>query len=106
MGISTASRGIQTQAFRPHLTLLGRQAPCTRGQQDPRAALPARPLTDADIFIVQLGGAVAVEAQAAVLAVLAPRVVFAADAGHHVEEVDVAAAVGVAVALAVWAGRA
>lgn len=39
------------------------------------------------------------------LAVLAPRVVFAADAGDHVEEVDVAATVGVAVALAVWAGR-
>lgn len=35
------------------------------------------------------------------LAVLAPRVVLAAHAGHHVEEVDVAAAVGVAVALAV-----
>lgn len=35
------------------------------------------------------------------LAVLAPRVVLAAHAGHHVQEVDVAAAVGVAVALAV-----
>lgn len=40
------------------------------------------------------------------LAVLAPRVVFAADTGHHVEEVDVAAAVGVAIALAVWASGA
>ena len=40
------------------------------------------------------------------LAVLAPRVVLAADAGHHIQEVNVAAAVGVAVALAVWAGRA
>lgn len=62
-------------------------------------------LTYADILIVQLGGAVAVEAQAAVLAVLAPRVVLAAHAGHHVQEVDVAAAVGVAVALAVCGGE-
>lgn len=37
---------------------------------------------------------------------LASSVVFAADAGHHVQEVDVAAAVGVAVALAVWTSRA
>lgn len=58
-------------------------------------------LTYAYILIVQLRRAVAVEAQAAVLAVLAPRVVLAAHAGHHVQEVDVAAAVGVAVALAV-----
>ena len=58
-------------------------------------------LTYAYILIVQLCRAVAVEAQAAVLAVLAPRVVLAAHAGHHVQEVDVAAAVGVAVALAV-----
>lgn len=65
-----------------------------------------RPVTDAHVLVVQLGGTVAVEAQTAVLAVLASRVVLAADAGHHVEEVDVAAAVGVAVALAVWAGRA
>lgn len=67
---------------------------------------PARAvLTYADILVVQLGGAVAVEAQAAVLAVLAPRVVLAAHAGHHVQEVDVAAAVGVAVALAVCGGE-
>lgn len=59
----------------------------------------------ADILIVQLGGAVAVEAQAAVLAVLAPRVVLAAHTGHHVQEVDVAAAVGVAVALTVCGGE-
>lgn len=60
----------------------------------------AQALTYAYILVVQLRRAVAVEAQAAVLAVLAPRVVLAAHAGHHVEEVDVAAAVGVAVALA------
>lgn len=58
-------------------------------------------LTYAYILIVQLCRAVAVEAQAAVLAVLAPRVVLAAHAGHHVKKVDVAAAVGVAVALTV-----
>lgn len=58
-------------------------------------------LTYAYILVIQLCRAVAVEAQAAVLAVLAPRVVLAAHAGHHVQEVDVAAAVGVAVALAV-----
>lgn len=61
----------------------------------------AQALTYAYILVVQLRRAVAVEAQAAVLAVLAPRVMLAAHAGHHVEEVDVAAAVGVAVALAV-----
>lgn len=58
-------------------------------------------LTYAYILVIQLRRAVAVEAQAAVLAVLAPRVVLAAHAGHHVQEVDVAAAVGVAIALAV-----
>lgn len=63
-------------------------------------------LTDAHVLIVQLSRAVAVVAQAAMLAVLAPRVVFATDTGHHVEEVDVATAVGVAVALAVWANGA
>lgn len=36
---------------------------------------------------------------------LPPGVVFAADAGHHIQEVYVAAAVGVAVALAVWEGK-
>ena len=74
----------------------------------PRAPCPPcrRGLTDAHVLVVQLRGAVSVVAQAAVLAVLAPRVVLAAHTGHHVQEVDVAAAVGVAVALAVWAGRA
>lgn len=76
-----------------------------RPPRRPRGAAGAR-LTDAHVLVVQLGGAVAVEAQAAVLAVLASRVVLAANAGHHVEEVDVAAAVGVAVAFTVWASRA
>lgn len=58
-------------------------------------------LTYAYILVIQLRRAVAVEAEAAMLAVLAPRVVLAAHAGHHVQEVDVAAAVGVPVALAV-----
>lgn len=65
-----------------------------------------RGLTDAHVLVVQLCRAVSVVAQTAVLAMLAPRVVLAADAGHHIQEVNVAAAVGVAVALAVWAGRA
>lgn len=39
------------------------------------------------------------------LTVLASSVVFAADAGHHVQEVDVAAAVGMAVALTVWTSQ-
>lgn len=55
----------------------------------------------AHILVVELCRAVPVKPQPAVLAVLPPRVVFAADAGHHVQEVDIAAAVGVAVALAV-----
>lgn len=76
-----------------------------RPPRRPRGAAGTR-LTDAHVLVVQLGGAVAVEAQAAVLAVLASRVVLAANAGHHVEEVDVAAAVGVAVAFTVWASRA
>ena len=80
-----------------------RPIPAPPAPRCPAARPPAR-LTDAHVLVVQLGGAVAVEAQAAVLAVLASRVVLAADTGHHVEEVDVAAAVGVAVALAVWAG--
>lgn len=41
-------------------------------------------LTYAYILVIQLRRAVAVEAQAAVLAVLAPRVVLAAHAGHDV----------------------
>lgn len=60
-----------------------------------------RALTYAYILIIQLRRAVAVEAQATVLAVLAPRVVLAAHAGHHIQKVNVAAAVGVAVALTV-----
>lgn len=62
-------------------------------------------LTNADVLIIQLGRAIAIVAQAAVLTVLASSVVFAADAGHHVQEVNVAAAVGVAVALAVWTSQ-
>lgn len=62
---------------------------------------PSR-LTDADALIIQFGRGVAVESQSAVLAVLAPGVVLAADACDDVQVVDVAAAIGVAVALAVW----
>lgn len=58
-------------------------------------------LTDADALVVQLSRGVAVVAQPAVLAVLAPGVVLAADAGDDVQVVDVAAAVGMAVALTV-----
>lgn len=39
------------------------------------------------------------------LTVLASSVVFAADASHHVQEVNVAAAVGMAVALTVWTSQ-
>lgn len=62
-------------------------------------------LTNADVLIIQLCRAIAIVAQAAVLTVLASSVVFAADAGHHVQEVNVAAAVGVAVTLAVWTSQ-
>lgn len=62
-------------------------------------------LTNANVLVIQLGRAIAIVAQAAVLTVLASSVVFAADAGHHVQEVNVAAAVGVAVALAVWTSQ-
>lgn len=62
---------------------------------------PWRTLTHADALVVQFGGGVAEVAQPAVLAVLAPGVVLAADARDDVQVVDVAAAVGVAVALAV-----
>lgn len=58
-------------------------------------------LTDADALVVQFSRSVAVVAQPAVLAVLAPGVVLAADACDDVQVVDVAAAVGVAVALTV-----
>lgn len=58
-------------------------------------------LTDADALVVQFSRGVAVVAQPAVLAVLAPGVVLAADACDDVQVVDVAAAVGVAVALTV-----
>lgn len=94
--------------FRPHLTPL--HCPCALqpipAHPGGRASPASAQLTDAHVLVVQLGGTVAVEAQTAVLAVLASRVVLAADAGHHVEEVNVAASVGVAVALAVWASRA
>lgn len=59
-------------------------------------------LTDADALIIQFGRGVAEVSQSAVLAVLAPGVVLAADACDDVQVVDVAAAVGVAVALTVW----
>ena len=62
-------------------------------------------LTDADALIVQFSRGVAEVSQSAVLAVLAPGVVFAADARDDVQVVDVAAAVGVAVALTVWNKR-
>lgn len=58
-------------------------------------------LTDADALIIQFGRGVAEVSQSAVLAVLAPGVVLAADACDNVQVVDVAAAVGVAVALTV-----
>lgn len=53
------------------------------------------------ILIVQLGGAIPVVPQTAVLAVLPPGVVFATDAVHHIQEVYETAAVGVTVTLAV-----
>lgn len=53
------------------------------------------------ILIVQLGGAIPVVTQTAVLAVLPPGVVFATDAVHHIQEVYETAAVGVTVTLAV-----
>ena len=62
-------------------------------------------LTNTDILVIQLCRAVAIVAQAAVLTVLASGVVFAANAGHHVQEVNVAAAVRVAVAFAVWTSQ-
>lgn len=64
---------------------------------------PAPPrLTDTDTLIVQFSRSIAEVSQPAVLAVLAPGVVLAADACDDVQVVDVAAAVGVAVALTVW----
>lgn len=58
-------------------------------------------LTDADALVVQFSRSVAVVAQPAVLAVLASGVVLTADACDDIQVVDVAAAVGVAVALTV-----
>lgn len=58
-------------------------------------------LTDADALVIQFGRGVAEVSQPAVLAVLAPGVVLAADTCDDVQVVDVAAAVGVAVALTV-----
>lgn len=67
----------------------------------PFAATGRETLTDADALVVQLSRSVAVVAQPAVLAVLAPGVVLAADARDDVQVFDVAAAVGVAEALTV-----
>lgn len=64
-------------------------------------AFSSATLTDADALVIQFSRSVAVVSQPAVLAVLAPGVVLAADARDDVQVVDVAAAVGVAVALAV-----
>ena len=100
IGISPASPGDSDAG----VSLLFRRAPWSahsRAGPPP----PSRGLTNAHVLVVQLRGAVAVVAQAAVLAVLASCVVLAADAGHHVQEVDVAAAIRVAIALAVWAGQ-
>lgn len=65
-------------------------------------AAPASILTDADVLIIQLSRSVAEITESAVLAVLASGVVLAADARDDVQVVNVAAAVGVAVALTVW----
>lgn len=64
-------------------------------------AAPACILTDADVLVIQLSRSVAEISEPAVLAVLASGVVLAADARDDVQVVDVAAAVGVAVALTV-----
>lgn len=108
IGISQPPQGIPRlgSSDPPHTASLS-MYPAPHSSTFPVPCQPSRAqLTDAHVLVIQLGRAVAVEAQTAVLAVLASRVVLAADAGHHVEEVDVAAAVGVAIALAVWAGRA
>lgn len=73
------------------------RAPCSGHH----AGIEAPALTDTDVLVVQLGGRVAEEAQTAVLAVLAPGVVFATDAGHYLQVFNVTAAVGVAVAFTV-----
>lgn len=62
-------------------------------------------LTGADALIIQFSRGVAEVSQSAVLAVLAPGVVLTADACDDVQVVDVAAAVGVAIALTVWKRR-
>jgi len=62
-------------------------------------------LTVADVLIIQFSRGVAEVSQSAVLAVLASGVVLAADACDDVQVVDVAAAVGVAIALAVCKKR-
>ena len=58
-------------------------------------------LTDTDVLVVQRQCGVSIVTEAAVLTVLASRVVFTADARDHIDEVDVAAAVGVTVTLTV-----
>lgn len=66
-----------------HLLTPGSPEPVPPSALPLPCAAPER-LTDAHVLVVQLGRAIAVIAQTAVLAVLASRVVFAADAGHHV----------------------
>lgn len=76
-----------------------------RRPSSPTSAPARTVLTDADVLVVQLSRSVAEVPQPAVLAVLASGVVLAADARDDVQVVDVAAAVGVAVALTVWKGN-
>lgn len=59
-------------------------------------------LTHTDVLVIQRQRGVFVVTQAAELALLASGVVFAAHTRDHVDVVDVAAAVGVTVTLAVW----
>lgn len=72
--------------------------------EERRRALAPRSsaLTYADALVIQLRRGVPEVSKAAMLAVLPPSVVLAADASDDVEKVDVAAAVGMAVAFAVW----
>lgn len=67
----------------------------------PMLSLPPSRLTNTDVLIIQFGRGVAEVSQSAVLAVLASGVVLAADTSDDVQVVDVAAAVGVAIALTV-----
>lgn len=58
----------------------------------------------ADILVFQLGRRVAEEAEAAMLAVLPPGIVLAADTSDHIQEVDKTAPAGMAVTLAIAQG--